>query len=1343
MWFEVRRTPARGLSGAHFLSFLLLAALAPGVALRAQIPDIITQAVDSNRVQALANHHPLWANPANSMGAAPANLPLNNLTLVLARSPQQEQAFEQFLANQQNPASPDFHHWLTPAQVGQRFGLSDNDIQTLTAWLQSEGLQVNWVSPSRVFIGFGGTAAQVESAFQTGMQYYKVNGEQRLSVSSDPMIPAALAPAIKAVRGMFTINDHPAHQAAVLSASPDLTNSLGNHYIAPGDFDTIYNVPSAYNGSGQTVGIVSWSRVYTPDLDNFRQKTGTTFADPTVVVPGSTYGGVDPGAACSTSTCSDLGGQEEATLDVIRVGSVAPGANILLVASSPAGSGQGIGADAQYMVNTTPVPVQVMSISFGECESEGGPSGVSYWDTLFQQAAAEGISVFVAAGDSGAAGCDTAFSAPPNPPGANSPNYICSSSYDTCVGGTEFNDAGSPSTYWSSSNNSDLVSALSYIPEGGWNESTSSSVAGTGGGVSIYITPTPSWQQGVTGVPGANAGRYMPDVAFSSAGHDGYFACMAAEGGSCVASGGSYRFIGFYGTSAAAPGMAGVAALLDQKQGAAQGNINPELYQLESIAPTSFNDVTVATSGVASCSISTASMCNNSVASRNGGSADPGYLVGSGFDEVTGLGSLNVQLFLNNFGVTRITPTVTVSPSPGSVTTAQSDSVTVSVSGGGGHPTPTGSVTLTSGSYNSGATALSGGSATIHVPAGSLATGSPTLTATYTPDTSSSSTYNSATGTNTVTVTTAAPTVTTGVASAVTSSTATLGGTVNPNGADTHAWFLWGTSSTLSGAAQTASQDLGSGTSSTPLSANLTGLTPNTKYYFEAVAQNGASTAYGGIVSFTTNTAPTPTVTTGTASAVTSSTATLGGTVNPNGYDTHAWFLYGTSSTLSGATQTSSQDLGSGTTATALTAPLTGLSANTTYYFEAVAQNSGGTVYGSIVSFTTSAVAPTVTTGTASAVTSSSATLGGTVNPNGADTHAWFLWGTSSTLSGATQTASQDLGSGTTATPLSANLIGLNQGTQYYFRAVAQNSASTSYGSIVSFTTTASSAPSFTINGTAVTIITPGDGTGNTSTITVTPLNGFTGSVTLTAQITASPNGAVDPPTFSFAPNPVSVTSASPVQPTMTVFTTATTTGALTYPARPSGSWYAAGGAALACISLFFVPRRRRNLRNLLGMVALLFVILGGVLACGGGSISGGGGSTGVAPAVTTGSASAITSSTATLGGTVNPNGADTHAWFLYGTSSTLSGATQTASTDYGSGTSSAPLSANITGLNGSTPYYFEAVAQNATGTSYGSIVPFNTGNPGTTPGNYTITVTGTSTSPAAVATGTVSLTVD
>ena len=375
---------------------------------------------------------------------------------------------------------------------------------------------------------------------------------------------------------------------------------------SPDDFSVIYDVNNSYLGLDQTIAIIGRSRVYEPDLQNFESLTGITFGTPTVIVPPN---GQDPGQPAGPGGEAS-GDQLEATLDVMRAGSVAQGASIDLVISADNDDAgiNGIRVAASYVVDSNPVIAQVMNVSFGACEADRNASDVQFRDTVFSQ---------------GAAGCDTYFETPPRTQIA-SPNYICASSYSTCVGGTEFADASDPSQYWSSTNNGYLESALGYIPEGGWNEPLNSQgdtqAASSGGGVSMYIA-TPSWQTG-TGVPGTE-GRYTPDIAFSASGHDGYFGCLAASGGThpgnCVVTDGEFYFEYFYGTSAAAPDMAGITALLNQKLGGPQGELNQRLYQLAA-NPTNavFHDVTVATSGVSGCVVTTPSMCNNSTPSPTG-----------------------------------------------------------------------------------------------------------------------------------------------------------------------------------------------------------------------------------------------------------------------------------------------------------------------------------------------------------------------------------------------------------------------------------------------------------------------------------------------------------------------------------------------------------------------------------------------------------------------------------------------------------------------------------------------------------------------------------------------------
>ena len=718
----------------------------------------ITHAVDVTQTRVLSNHRPQWANPISDIGAAPPNLTLSPMTIVLARSDSQEQAFEEFLASQQDPSSPDYHNWLTPEQVGERFGLAQPDIDAVSGWLISQGLHINWVSPSRIFINFTGNAADLSRALQTEFHYYRVNGEEKIAPSTDPTIPEVLAPVVKAIRGLYTVDEAPQHEARAETVNidaPDNTSLSGSHYVAPADFAKIYDLPAGLTGSGATIGIVGESRTYFGDYDIFRQRTATSFPNPTEVVP-TAFGGVDPGPALSsppgTGVSTSL--QTEATLDVTRAASIAQGAQVLFVVATPASGG--IGVDAQYLVQTSPVPAQIMSLSFGACELGAGASSSAYWQSLFQQAESEGISVFVSSGDSGASGCDPHGGTPPASPLANSINYICASSYATCVGGTEFNDTANPTQYWNTSNGNGLLSALGYIPEGGWNDpltSTGASVVmSSGGGVSIYNTTTPAWQGG-TGVPSARAGRYTPDVSFSGSCHDGYFMCLAASGGTCVTgSTGSFPFLDVCGTSASAPSMAGVAALLVQKLHGAQGSLNQPLYATAAASPGSIHDVTVASSGVTNCSVNTPSMCNNSIpspTSLTGGQA--GYLVTSGYDEVTGLGSFDVASLFNNY-TPRFVPAVSAVPSPSNVNMTQGLTVSVSVTGTSGLAAPTGSVTITSGSFSSGTATLSAGAATINIAAGALPAGNDVLTVSFTPDSSSSPLYANASGSATVTV---------------------------------------------------------------------------------------------------------------------------------------------------------------------------------------------------------------------------------------------------------------------------------------------------------------------------------------------------------------------------------------------------------------------------------------------------------------------------------------------------------------------------------------------------------------------------------------------------------------
>jgi subtilase family serine protease len=717
---------------------------------QAQTSDLVRGPVNpANRIS-LTGHHPSWANKQHDVGPVPSDLSIERLTLVLARPLQVEQAYTQFLQDQQNPASPNYHHWLTAVEIGKRFGVSAHDIHAVTVWLQSQNLHLDSVSNSRERIVFSGPASAIGDAFGTEMHYFTVGGEKRISITTEPQIPAALGKVIRAINGLYTVKYYPQHQSETVRqpAHNEAFNSGGIqpdasgytcggtpcNIVFPADFATIYNVKGVtggINGSGQTIAIVGRSSVCGSDITNFATASLVTVSLPLVIIPGQ--GITPPPAVCSGTPSRD---QSEATLDITRSGSIAQGAALDLVISADSSTVSGIGVATTFVVETPPTPApKIMNISFGGCEVEAGQSGVQFWDSLFKQAAAEGISVFVSSGDTGAAAqgstppCEPSFG-PPQPTQVLSPNAICSSSYVTCVGGTEFADSANPSQYWSPTNGPGFESALGYIPEGAWNEpmnGTQFQVAGTGGGVSAFITPTPSYQTG-TGVPAARAGRYTPDVSFTASGHDAYFICLAANN---LCSGNANLSIS-YGTSAAAPDMAGIAALLNQKEGSAQGPLNPRLYQLAA-TPTNnvFNDVTVATSGVTNCAVTTPSMCNNSTpgpTSLTGGLS--GYLVGAGYDEATGLGSVNVANLLASWN-SLVQTTTTLSLAPTFVTVGSSSPVVLTAKVTTTSGAPTGAVNFFNGTTQIGTGQLSNGTATYSYNPSALAGNTYSITATY------------------------------------------------------------------------------------------------------------------------------------------------------------------------------------------------------------------------------------------------------------------------------------------------------------------------------------------------------------------------------------------------------------------------------------------------------------------------------------------------------------------------------------------------------------------------------------------------------------------------------------
>ena len=258
--------------------------------------------IDQSRIQVLRGHQPQWANPQNDEGSLPSTHMLPPLTLVLSRSSENEAAFEKLLSEQQDSSSPNYHHWLNPTEVGERFGRSAQDISSVKAWLESHNLHVDWISPSRAFIGFSGNAGDVGAAFQTEFHYYQVNDVIRFAASSEPGVRIELAPFIKAVRGLYQVDAQPMHRFKSLSsASPEFTDQ-SFHFLTPQDFSTIYDLGQSAPVTGQSIGIVGVSRTDPADFTNFVALTGAKLVPPTEIVP-TAFGGVDPGPAFTAPRC--------------------------------------------------------------------------------------------------------------------------------------------------------------------------------------------------------------------------------------------------------------------------------------------------------------------------------------------------------------------------------------------------------------------------------------------------------------------------------------------------------------------------------------------------------------------------------------------------------------------------------------------------------------------------------------------------------------------------------------------------------------------------------------------------------------------------------------------------------------------------------------------------------------------------------------------------------------------------------------------------------------------------------------------------------------------------------
>jgi len=713
---------------------------------RSAVENRITTPVEENaRIVFKGTVHPL-ANAANDRGRAPESLPLERIHLLLQRSDSQNRALHQLIQDMHTPGNASYHKWLTPQQFGSQFGPSDQDIATVESWLQSHGFSVKQVTPGKQAIEFSGNAGQFRNAFHAAIHSYQINGQARYSNASDPEIPAALAPVIG---GFVALNNFPVksyarvlgkaeYQLRTGRATPQWTyQNATTLLLSPADFAVQYDLNPLYqsgvNAAGQSIAIINEANINVEQVNQFRSIFGLPANPPQVVIDGNDPGidGINDATPNYAST--------EAYLDVEWAGAVAPGATIYLVIAADSDLESGLFLAAERAVYSNIAPV--ISVSFGQCEQSLGSTN-AFLSNLWEQAAAQGITVAVSSGDNGSASCDDENSQE-YAVGGLAVNGLASTPYNVAVGGTDFYypnytnlTSADLQTYWNlAPTQLPQASQLRIIGEQPWNDSQygldvqasvngKSSIVGGGGGASSCQSgtmssagsgwaactagyPKPAWQSG-SGVPSDNV-RDVPDTSlFAGDGANLSFYPICASDGDCqpVSGNALIQITGVGGTSATAPAFAGIMALVNQRYGR-QGQAGFTLYPLKAQFAAAFHEITQGTNSVP-CSYSPETLNCIEVANpftvedptfgtategQLGTGTTPGYVATAGYNLATGLGSIDASQLVSHWGDVQTSGTTTTLTSS-SNTFTHGTPITLSGSVTVAGRTPTGDVAL-------------------------------------------------------------------------------------------------------------------------------------------------------------------------------------------------------------------------------------------------------------------------------------------------------------------------------------------------------------------------------------------------------------------------------------------------------------------------------------------------------------------------------------------------------------------------------------------------------------------------------------------------------------------------
>jgi trimeric autotransporter adhesin len=1245
----------------------------------AQAVARLTQPVDAHaRVTLPGTVHPL-ANTRNDRGAVSPDTQLDRIQLLLKRSPQQEASLQQLLHDMHTPGTASFHKWLTPEQFGEQFGPSDQDVQTIEDWLQTQGFQVLKVNPGKQTLEVAGTVGALQQAFHTSIHTYEVNGEQHYANAVAPEIPVALAPVLG---GFVSLNNfHVRHYSHFLGSAqydpkthraiPEWTlpgGSLGNLYaVAPEDFATQYDVTPLYNaakplnGTGQTIAIINESNININFVNNFRTLFGLPASTPQVIIDGN-----DPGIN---------GASSEAYLDVEWSGAVAPAATIDLVIAADTSVAPGLYLAAERAVYSNIAPV--MSISFGQCEFSLGAEN-AFWSSLWEEAAAQGITVMVSTGDSGAAGCDDPDTQTVAAQGLAVSGFA-STPWNVAVGGTDFHyaNAAALTTYWNSTNDSKNGSLKSYIPEQVWNNSvygsnlltaTGGSITGGSGGPSTCGNPTldssnttvtacaptpkPSWQVG-TGVPSDSA-RDIPDISlFAANGFNGSYYAVCAADGDCQSTT-SPQISGFGGTSVSSPAFAGIMAIINQAYGP-QGQADYELYPLAAKEPSAFHDITIGTNQVP-CQAASPNCTNGELT---------GYAATAGYDLATGLGSIDANVLVTNWNSRSKGTATTTTLTSSSASFAHGTAVTLktNVTGSGG--TPTGDVAvmtdsplitqqgqllfnLTSGAASGSLTYLPGGSYNIWGSYSGDGTFAPSVSAktaiTVTPEAStlylqvnesvngqSSSLSGQQVPYGTPAIINGDPVPTTAYncssnCNSYTAATGTVSFTDNGNALNTVVVNSFGDAEYTTGTLAIGSHSIAA-TYSGDASYNKSSSTPGTV----AFTVTKASTAV--VVS-----AGISTIAQGQTTTLTALVETPGGGIAPTGSVT---FTAG-STMLGSGTLSPLQNSYAVATYTITSAQSTALAVGSVALTGTYSGDSNYSAGSTITPATLTVTGPSALLASTTTATASSSTASPSARINISITVTGKTGSAAPTGTVDLQSVGLDLTPGGLAVVAAAS--GNTSTANYYFdnvnRSLPQgnNTVVITYSGDAVYTqsqaTVSLSNPLADFSMVPQTpVVTVASGATGTATLNLGSINGFNASVGLACTGPTGLTCSLNPTSVTVNGNTTATLSIVASTPASSVVKSAGLSN------RRMGWFAASGGATLACVFLLGLPARRRRWRALLSLVVL--AVLAGGIGCGGGG--GGNSSTPTPPAPPTPPPTSTT----------NPTAAGTYTIVVTGTQGT------------------------------------------------------------------------------------------